>query len=47
MFTAAGLAALNKTGRSQVRLRYASTPTSTAYVFIGSGTSATLHLTWQ
>ena len=46
-FDAAGLAALNRTGITQVRLRYTATPTSTAYVFVRSGASATLALTWQ
>ena len=46
-FGAAGLSAVNRTGLTQVRLRFTGTPTSTAYLFVRSGTAATLHLTWQ
>ena len=43
----AGLTAVNRTGLTQVRLRFVSPPTATAYLFVRSGTAATLHLTWQ
>lgn len=46
-FGAAGLSSVNRTGLTQVRLRFTGTPTSTAYLFVRSGTAATLHLTWQ
>jgi poly(hydroxyalkanoate) depolymerase family esterase len=45
-FNAAGLAAVNKAGLTQVRLAFAANP-PVAYVFIQSGAAATLHLTWQ
>lgn len=43
-FNAAGLAAISKTGSTQVRLRFAQNQTATHYLFIGGGTTATLHL---
>ncbi len=46
-FGAGGLAAVNKGGLIQARLRFDSTPSATAYLFVGSGASATLHVTWQ
>jgi hypothetical protein len=46
-FTAAGLGAINKTGRTQLRLRFSQNQTATAYVFIGEGASSTLRLTYQ
>ncbi len=45
--SAAGLSAVNRTGLTQLRLRFASQPTATAYLFVKSGAGATLHLTWQ
>ncbi|MBJ6762728.1 PHB depolymerase family esterase [Myxococcaceae bacterium JPH2] len=41
-FSGAGLSSLNTAGRTQLRLRFAQDPTSTAYVFIKDGASATL-----
>ena len=46
-FGSAGLSAVNTVGLTQVRLRFASNPSSTAYVFVKSNADATLHLTWQ
>lgn len=45
--SAAGRSAVNRTGLTQIRLRFTSSPTSTAYVFVKNGAGATLHLTWQ
>lgn len=45
-FGSAGLSAVNTVGLTQVRLRFASIPSSTAYLFVRSGADATLHLTW-
>ena len=36
-FGAAALSALNRSGRTQLRLRFASNQTSTRYLWIGSG----------
>lgn len=44
---ASGLAAVNRAGLTQVRLRFASNQAATAYIFVSSGADATLHLTWQ
>ncbi|MBZ4417625.1 PHB depolymerase family esterase [Myxococcus sp. RHSTA-1-4] len=41
-FSGAGLSAINLTGKTQLRLRFASNQTATAYVFIRDGASATL-----
>jgi poly(hydroxyalkanoate) depolymerase family esterase len=46
-FSAAGRGAINRTGRTQLRLRFSQNQTSTAYVFIGQGASTTLMLTYQ
>jgi hypothetical protein len=46
-FSAAGLGAINKAGRTQLRLRFSQNQTATAYVFVGEGASATLTLTYQ
>lgn len=46
-FSAAGLGAINKTGRTQLRLRFSQNQTATNYVFIGEGASATLTLRYQ
>ncbi|MBB5208314.1 extracellular catalytic domain type 1 short-chain-length polyhydroxyalkanoate depolymerase [Chiayiivirga flava] len=43
-FSAAGLAAINRSGRTQLRLRFAGNPTSTNYVWIDKGASATLRI---
>ncbi len=41
-FSAAGLGAINKTGRTQMRLRFASNQTSTRYIWIQNGANAQL-----
>lgn len=41
-FGAAGLTAINRTGRTQLKLRFSQDPTTTAYVFVGEGAQATL-----
>ncbi len=46
-FSAAGLAALNKTGTTQLKLLFSGNPSSTNYVFIDNGASASLTVTWQ
>jgi hypothetical protein len=46
-FSAAGLGAINKTGRTQLRLRFSQDQTSTAYIFLGQGASTTLTLTYR
>jgi poly(hydroxyalkanoate) depolymerase family esterase len=46
-FSAAGLGAINKTGKTQLRLRFGQNQATTNYVFIGEGASATLKLTYQ
>ncbi len=47
LFAASGLAAINKTGRTQLRLRFASNQTSTNYIWIDKGVTATLRVTYQ
>ncbi len=42
LFTSAGLAAINRTGRTQLRLRFSANPAATNYVWIGNGASAKL-----
>jgi hypothetical protein len=39
--------AVNRTGVTQVRLRMATTPAATAYVFVKSGAGATLTVEWE
>jgi hypothetical protein len=41
-FSAAGLAAINTTGRTQLRLRFVQNPTSTNYLWIQNGANAQL-----
>lgn len=43
-FASAGLAAINRTGRTQLRLRFASAQTATHYVWVGNGAQATLRV---
>ena len=43
-FTGAGIAAISKTARTQARLRFTSNPSSTQYVWIGSGADAVLRV---
>lgn len=47
LFAASGLAAINKTGRTQLRLRFTSNQTSTNYIWIDKGATATLKITYQ
>ena len=47
LFSANGLAAINRTGRTQLRLRFASNQTSTHYLWIDKGATATLTVTYQ
>ncbi len=41
-FSGAGLSAINRTGKTQLRLRFSGDPAVTAYLFIRDGASATL-----
>lgn len=41
-FGSAGLAAINKTGRTQLRLRFTGNPAATAYLFVQDGANAKL-----
>ncbi len=43
-FDAAGLAAINKTGKTQLKLRFSSNQTATAYIGLTEGTGATLYV---
>ncbi|MBT2396714.1 PHB depolymerase family esterase [Streptomyces sp. ISL-100] len=45
--TSTDFTAVNDTGTTQVRLRLASPPATTAYVFLKSGASATLTVEWE
>lgn len=47
VFSAAGLAAIGKSGRTQLRLRFSANPTATNYLWIDRGASAKLSVTWQ
>jgi hypothetical protein len=46
VFSAAGLAALNKSGRTQLRLRFTGDQTATSHLWIGHGASAKLTVTY-
>jgi poly(hydroxyalkanoate) depolymerase family esterase len=46
-FAAAGLGAISKTGRTQLRLRFTLNQAATSYIFLGQGTGATLTLTYK
>ncbi|MQA26232.1 MAG: PHB depolymerase family esterase [Micromonosporaceae bacterium] len=46
-FGASGLAAIHKAGTTQVKLRFAQNPTSTAYLFIDRGATATLTVSYR
>ena len=46
-FGSAGLSAINKTGTTQLRLRFAADQTSTNYVWFGNGASATLQVEYS
>jgi poly(hydroxyalkanoate) depolymerase family esterase len=43
-FTAAGLASISRTQRTQARLRFSANPSATHYLWIGSGVDATLRV---
>ncbi|MBL8246162.1 MAG: hypothetical protein JNL89_18335, partial [Rhodanobacteraceae bacterium] len=46
-FSAAGLAAISKTARTQARLRFGQNQTAANYLWIASGASATLRVEYQ
>ncbi len=46
VFNAAGLSAVSKSARTQIRLRFSGNPTATHYVWIGGGMAATLRVTY-
>lgn len=46
-FNAAGLSSLNKTGRTQARLRFTQNPTGTRYVFLTEGSGAVLTVEYK
>ena len=46
VFSALGLAAINKGGRTQLRLRFTAAQTATSHLWIGHGTSAKLTVTY-
>jgi CubicO group peptidase (beta-lactamase class C family) len=48
IFSSAGISAINKQGRTQIRLRFAAAQSSPAYLLLGQGTSsARLHVEYQ
>lgn len=47
LFAAGGLAAINRTGRTQLRLRFSANPSATHYLWIDRGASAKLSVTYQ
>lgn len=46
-FSGAGLSAVNRTGRTQLRLRFAQNQAATNYIFLQQGAAATLRVTYQ
>ncbi|MCY1081758.1 extracellular catalytic domain type 1 short-chain-length polyhydroxyalkanoate depolymerase [Archangium lansingense] len=46
-FNASGLAAINKTGKTQARLQFKQNPSGTAYVFLTEGTGAVLTVEYK
>lgn len=46
-FSAAGLSAVNRTGKTQVRLRFTGTQASTRYLFLTEGSGATLTVEYR
>jgi hypothetical protein len=46
-FSAAGLAAINKTGRTQARLQFKQNPASTSYLFLTDGSGAVLTVEYR
>lgn len=47
LFAASGLSAIHRSGRTQLRLRFASNQTATNYLWIGNAATATLTVTYQ
>ncbi len=47
LFSVNGLAAINRTGRTQLRLRFAANQTATSYLWVGNGATATLTVTYR
>lgn len=47
LFAAPGLSAIHRSGRTQLRLRFASNQTATNYLWIGNAATATLTVTYQ
>jgi len=47
VFSAAGLAAINAAGRTQLRLRFATKQSATNYLWIDKGATARLNVTYQ
>ena len=47
VFSAAGLAAINPTGRTQLRLRFSANQTATNYIWVDKGATAKLRVTYQ
>ena len=46
LFSAAGLAAIHRSGRTQLKLRFAANQTATNDLWIDRGATATLSVTW-
>jgi len=46
-FNSAGLSAINKTGKTQLKLRFVNNQSSTAYIFIKEGADAKLYVTYR
>lgn len=46
-FTSSGLSAVNRTGRTQLRLRFSQNPSATAYVFVQEGANAKLTVVYS
>ena len=46
-FASGGLSAINKTGKTQVKLRFSQNQSSTAYIFVKSGAAADLTVVYQ
>ncbi|HYO54501.1 hypothetical protein [Archangium sp.] len=46
-FNASGLAAINKTGKTQTRLQFKQNPVGTAYLFLTEGTGAVLTVEYK
>lgn len=47
LFAAPGLSAIHRSGRTQLRLRFANNQTATNYLWIGNAATATLTVTYQ